>query len=69
LNSSTETNACKEIGTRLFYHDLLFVFRNVATDIEDKATIVAGSTGQQYIDNIFVNPANAYELMTVNKSR
>lgn len=44
-------------------------YMNEATAIEDKATVIAGSTGQQYVDNIFVNPANSYELMTVNKSR
>jgi hypothetical protein len=44
-------------------------YLNEAIDIEDKTTIIAGSTGQQYVDNIFVNPLNSYELVTVNKSR
>lgn len=43
-------------------------FRNVATDWHGRATIVAGTAGQQYVDNIFYNPDNDYEMITVNRS-
>lgn len=41
---------------------------NVATDWRGRATIVAGTAGQHYIDNIFYNPDNDYEMITVNRS-
>ncbi|XP_055710937.1 protein bark beetle [Phlebotomus papatasi] len=44
-----------------FYH-------NVATDWRGRATIVAGTAGQNYVDNIFYNPDNDYEMITVNRS-
>lgn len=47
---------------------LFFFFRNVATDWRGRATIVAGTAGQQYVDNIFYNPDNDYEMITVNRS-
>ena len=34
----------------------------------DRATIVAGSAGQEYVDNIFYNHNNDYELATLNRS-
>ncbi|XP_063702920.1 protein bark beetle isoform X2 [Culicoides brevitarsis] len=43
-------------------------YDNVATDWHGRATIVAGTAGQHYIDNIFYNPDNDYEIITVNKS-
>ncbi|KFB47778.1 AGAP009143-PA-like protein [Anopheles sinensis] len=43
-------------------------YDNVATDWEGRATIVAGTAGQHYIDNIFANPDNDYEIITVNRS-
>lgn len=42
--------------------------RNVATNWMSRATIVAGTAGQQYVDNIFENYENDYELLTVNNS-
>lgn len=29
---------------------------------------MAGTAGQQYVDNIFYNPDNDYEMITVNRS-
>ncbi|XP_034471844.1 protein bark beetle [Drosophila innubila] len=43
-------------------------YRNVATNWMSRATIVAGTAGQQYVDNIFENYENDYELLTVNNS-
>ncbi|XP_055592413.1 protein bark beetle-like isoform X1 [Uranotaenia lowii] len=43
-------------------------YDNVATDWSGRATIVAGTAGQHYIDNIFANPDNDYEMITVNRS-
>lgn len=43
-------------------------YSNVATDWRGRATIVAGTAGQHYIDNIFYNPDNDYEMITVNRS-
>ena len=34
----------------------------------DRATIIAGSAGQEYVDNIFYNHNNDYELATLNRS-
>ena len=33
-----------------------------------RATVVAGSAGQEYVDNIFYNLENDYELVTLNRS-
>lgn len=46
----------------------LVLYSNLATDWRGKATIVAGTAGQQYVDNIFYNPENDYEMITVNRS-
>lgn len=35
---------------------------------DSKGTIVAGTAGQHYIDNILFNPENDYEIVTVNRS-
>ncbi|KAI8422542.1 hypothetical protein MSG28_006346 [Choristoneura fumiferana] len=43
-------------------------YRNYALDREGRATIVAGTAGQHYVDNIFFNPDNDYEMITVNRS-
>ncbi|XP_017774038.1 PREDICTED: protein bark beetle isoform X2 [Nicrophorus vespilloides] len=43
-------------------------YNNYALTRDSKATIVAGTAGQRYIDNIFFNPDNDYEIMTVNRS-
>lgn len=45
-----------------------FAFRNIATNWMGRATIIAGTAGQQYVDNIFENPDNDYEIITVNSS-
>ncbi|KAL5280481.1 hypothetical protein ACFFRR_004453 [Megaselia abdita] len=44
-------------------------YNNYATDWRGKATIIAGTAGQQYVDNIFHNPENDYEIITVNNTR
>ncbi|CAG0893659.1 unnamed protein product [Cyprideis torosa] len=41
---------------------------NVALERERSATVVVGSAGQQYVHNIFWNPENSLELMTLNMS-
>ncbi|XP_055547714.1 protein bark beetle isoform X2 [Wyeomyia smithii] len=43
-------------------------YDNVATDWSGRATIVAGTAGQHYVDNIFANPDNDYEMITVNRT-
>ncbi|XP_062547876.1 protein bark beetle isoform X1 [Armigeres subalbatus] len=43
-------------------------YDNTATDWSGRATIVAGTAGQHYVDNIFANPDNDYEMITVNRS-
>ncbi|KAL0880639.1 hypothetical protein ABMA27_001864 [Loxostege sticticalis] len=43
-------------------------YKNYALDREGRATIVAGTAGQHYVDNIFFNPDNDYEMITVNRS-
>lgn len=42
--------------------------RNFAIERDSKSTIIAGTAGQNYIDNIFNNPDNDYDLITVNSS-
>lgn len=44
------------------------IISNVATSWRGRATVVAGTAGQQYVDNIFYNPDNDYEMITVNRS-
>lgn len=46
-----------------------FSYSNVATLDTERATVVAGTAGQQYVDNIFDNPENDYEIVTINSSR
>ncbi|XP_031785209.1 protein bark beetle isoform X2 [Nasonia vitripennis] len=43
-------------------------YKNYAVDREGRSTIVAGTPGQQYVDNIFFNPDNDYEMLTINRS-
>ncbi|XP_045768313.1 protein bark beetle isoform X2 [Maniola jurtina] len=43
-------------------------YRNYALDRDGRATVVAGTAGQHYVDNIFFNPDNDYEMITVNRS-
>ncbi|KAG8238179.1 hypothetical protein J437_LFUL014055 [Ladona fulva] len=43
-------------------------YRNMAVDREERGTIVAGTAGQHYVDNVLVNPDNDYEIVTVNRS-
>ena len=40
--------------------------RNFAADRDNRATVIAGSSGQRYIHNVFVNPDNDYELISLN---
>lgn len=47
----------------------MYFHSNVATLWSERATVVAGTAGQQYVDNIFDNPENDYEIITVNSSR
>ncbi|XP_014255547.1 protein bark beetle [Cimex lectularius] len=41
---------------------------NLAVDRDRRSTITAGTAGQHYVDNIFFNPDNDYEIVTVNRS-
>ncbi|XP_067009482.2 protein bark beetle [Anabrus simplex] len=41
---------------------------NYATVRESRSTIVAGTAGQHYVDNVFFDPENDYEIVTVNRS-
>ncbi|XP_043483219.1 protein bark beetle isoform X2 [Leptopilina heterotoma] len=43
-------------------------YKNYAVDREGRSTIVAGTPGQQYVDNVFFNPDNDYEMLTINRS-
>lgn len=44
-------------------------YSNIATDwIKGRTTVVAGTAGQSYLDNIFFNPDNDYEMITVNRT-
>ncbi|XP_048517043.1 protein bark beetle isoform X2 [Dendroctonus ponderosae] len=43
-------------------------YYNYALKPESKSTVVAGTAGQHYVDNIFFNPDNDYEIITVNRS-
>ena len=52
----------------LYYCLTFFFFSNFATDWRGRATVVAGTAVQQYVDNIFYNPDNDYEMITVNRS-
>ena len=42
--------------------------RNQAVDPTYQGTMVAGSAGQQIIENVFWNLDNAYEVVAVNES-
>ncbi|KAG5895778.1 hypothetical protein JTB14_001625 [Gonioctena quinquepunctata] len=44
-----------------FYH-------NFAEHRDSRSTVVAGTADQHYVDNIFFNPDNDYEMVTVNRS-
>ncbi|XP_034949444.1 protein bark beetle isoform X2 [Chelonus insularis] len=43
-------------------------YNNYAIDRNGRSTVVAGTPGQQYVDNVFFNPDNDYEILTVNRS-
>ncbi|PSN57210.1 hypothetical protein C0J52_05036 [Blattella germanica] len=43
-------------------------YGNYALEREARGTIVAGTAGQQFVDNVFFNPYNDYEIVTVNRS-
>lgn len=40
----------------------------MAVDPTYQGTVIAGSAGQQFVDNVFYNWDNAYELVAVNES-
>ena len=40
----------------------------VTAALSHRATVVAGSAGQEYVDNVFYNCENDYELATLNRS-
>ncbi|XP_069175770.1 protein bark beetle isoform X3 [Procambarus clarkii] len=42
--------------------------KNLAVDPTYQGTIIAGSAGQQFVENVFYNWDNAYELVAVNES-
>ncbi|XP_012531769.1 protein bark beetle [Monomorium pharaonis] len=44
-------------------------YKNYAVDREGRSTIIAGTPGQQYVDNVFFNPDNDYEMLTTNRSQ
>nr|XP_034174512.1 protein bark beetle [Osmia lignaria] len=44
-------------------------YKNYAVDRNGRSTIVAGTPGQQYVDNVFFNPDNDYEMLTTNRSQ
>ncbi|GLH02202.1 LOW QUALITY PROTEIN: Protein bark beetle [Gryllus bimaculatus] len=41
---------------------------NYATDRDSRSTVIAGTAGQHYVDNVFYDPENDYEIVTVNSS-
>ncbi|KAJ8673362.1 hypothetical protein QAD02_004624 [Eretmocerus hayati] len=43
-------------------------YKNYAVNRDGRSTIVAETPGQGYVHNIFFNPDNDYELMTINRS-
>ncbi|KAF0300653.1 Protein bark beetle [Amphibalanus amphitrite] len=47
---------------------IMKVSGNYATDREERTTVLAGSAGQQYADNVLVNIDNDYELVTINRT-
>lgn len=51
------------------FHLITIHDRNYAVDRDGRSTIVAGTPGQQYVDNVFFNPDNDYEMSTINRSR
>ncbi|OAD61568.1 hypothetical protein WN48_00079 [Eufriesea mexicana] len=44
-------------------------YKNYAVDRNGRSTVVAGTPGQQYVDNVFFNPDNDYEMLTTNRSQ
>ncbi|VEN48816.1 unnamed protein product [Callosobruchus maculatus] len=43
-------------------------YNNYATKWDSRSTIIAGTAGQHYVDNILFDPDNDYEIITVNRS-
>ncbi|XP_057327444.1 protein bark beetle isoform X2 [Microplitis mediator] len=43
-------------------------YKNYAIDRNGRSTVIAGTPGQQYVDNVFFNPDNDYEMQTINRS-
>ena len=50
------------------YHGKLAAPALTAALSARRATVVAGSAGQEYVDNVFYNRENDYELATLNRS-
>lgn len=46
----------------------IYFYSNYAVHLHSRSTVIAGTAGQSYVDNIFFNPNNDYEMITVNKS-
>lgn len=44
------------------------LYYNYGMNNENHATILAGTAGQHYVDNVLYNPYNDYEIVTVNRS-
>ncbi|XP_069990075.1 protein bark beetle isoform X2 [Penaeus vannamei] len=42
--------------------------KNMAVDPTYQGTVIAGSAGQQFVENVFYNLDNAYEVVAVNES-
>ena len=53
---------------RLFDQNPLFTFFTTRCRWGSRATVVAGSAGQEYVDNVFYNLNNDYEMVTRNRS-
>ncbi|CAH1173589.1 unnamed protein product [Phaedon cochleariae] len=43
-------------------------YNNFAVNRDSRSTVIAGTAGQHYVDNIFWDPDNDYEMITVNRS-
>lgn len=47
---------------------LFYCYRNEATNLKNKGTILALSNGQYYIHNIFYDPENNYEIVAATSN-
>lgn len=46
----------------------LVLYRNEATNLQNKGTVLALSNGQYYIHNIFYDPENNYEIIAATSN-